>query len=85
MLRGFVSLAITLSFLIAGAAGARDVECGETCDSKMNECVAKCEKPPKAERMTGDKFEVCWNTCAKKVFHPCLDACKMPKPDWATD
>jgi len=50
----------------------------------MNECVAECEKTPKAERRTEDEFEVCCKPCAKEVFHPCLDPCKTPKPDWAT-
>ena len=85
MLRGVVLVLATASFMFASAANARDVMCGEKCDEKMNQCVAKCEKPPEAERGKGDKYEVCWNECAKSTFHPCLDACKMPKPDWATD
>jgi hypothetical protein len=85
MLRGIVLSLFISSLLIAGAAGARDVACGEKCDTKMNQCLATCEKPPEAERAEGDKYEVCQNECAKSIFHPCLDACKMPKPAWATD
>lgn len=78
-------LMLATSFIVAGSADARDVACGEACDSKMNECVAKCEKPPEGQRGVGDEYEVCSNECAKQVFHPCLDECKFPKPDWATD
>jgi len=51
----------------------------------MNACAAQCEKPPKGQREVGDKYELCWNECAKSEFHPCLDACKFPKPSWAKE
>jgi len=85
MLQRLGCLMLAASFFAAGTAGTRDVACGEACDAKMNACVAKCEKPPKGQRAVGDKYEVCSNQCAKKEFHPCLDACKLPKPDWAKD
>ena len=66
--------------MVSGSANARDIACGEKCDTKMNQCIATCEKPPEAQRGVGDSYEICQNECAKTIFHPCLDACKMPKP-----
>jgi len=85
MIRELGWMALAASLLVVNAANARDVACGEACDAKMNQCVAECEKPPKGQRGAGDAFEACWNECAKKEFHPCLDACKFPKPDWADE
>ncbi len=73
------------SLAFSAGASARDVACGEKCDTKMNQCIATCEKPPEAQRGVGDSYEICQNECAKTIFHPCLDACKMPKPDFAKD
>jgi hypothetical protein len=80
-----IGMIAVASFVASGIASARDVACGEKCDTKMNQCLATCEKPPDSERGVGDKYEVCQNQCAMTVFHPCLDACKMPKPDFAKD
>lgn len=77
---------LTLMVVTGGRALARDVACGEACDAKMNQCVAKCpEPPPGPEDPKKDPHLACWNECAEQTFHPCLDACKFPKPSWATD
>jgi hypothetical protein len=63
------------------------VGCGEVCDNKMNQCLAKCPAPPPTQ-LQDAPFEIqCQNECAKTVFHPCLDECKHfkhkapPKPN----
>jgi hypothetical protein len=86
MLKRIIWIGIAACVLVAGNAQARDVQCGEACDTEMNQCTSKCEGVPKGMKESGkdhksdDKYMDCWNVCAKTVFHPCLDACKMPKP-----
>lgn len=80
-----LGLGAFLVLAVAPSAGARDVACGEACDTKMNQCVEKCPKRPTTEAQEGPYDVACWNECAKKVFHPCLDACRDPKPPWAKE
>ena len=77
------------AFVFAGLAVADEssVGCGEACDTKMVDCLAKCPAPPADQSVDAPYDLKCQNECATKVFHPCLDACKHfkhkapPKPD----
>ena len=81
-----IGIALVVLALAPGVALARDVGCGETCDTKMVECTAKCPDPtPGPDDPRSDAYVACWDECAKKTFHPCLDACKFPKPKWAKE
>ncbi len=86
-MKSMVALALGAFLVLGGvtSAGARDVACGEKCDTKMNQCVEKCPKRAKTEEQEGSYDVACWNECAKTIFHPCLDACKDPKPSWADE
>lgn len=81
---GALSLA-GLLVLAMGATHPREVRCGESCDAKMNACVKKCKLPPAGKPEVGSAWEACWDACANKEFHPCLDACKDPKPVWSEE
>jgi hypothetical protein len=85
MLRRIIWIGLATFVLATGTSHARDVECGEGCDTKMNQCVQKCDGLAKGmvegkDHKSDDKYIDCWNECARSEFHPCLDACKMPKP-----
>lgn len=77
------------SFAFSGLATADEatVGCGESCDTKMMQCLDKCPAPPPDQAEDAPYDIECQNECAKKVFHPCLDECKhfkheaRPKPN----
>ncbi len=72
---GLVAATAFAGLLFSGAAAAEDREdCFEACDTKMERCLNHCP-----EDKNGDPIRACRNSCAKKVFHPCLDACPDPR------
>jgi hypothetical protein len=69
------ALIVVGGFIFAGELRAEDrIDCFEDCDTKMEACLAPCEKDK-----DGNPVESCRNACSLDAFHPCLDHCPHPR------